>query len=239
MLTLVHEDIYVYIDKIEEQIQSFSGTSEFVLSNIAYKSIVDQGVIEINATSGSYTSLSLSDGTETLSINQPLSAGDKVVVDLRERFYTLNGAPFLLDGFLELEDDKENTLTLSLTGAGTTEVKYKRNQVVENQMDLYFCTGIDISDNREIVKRTNVKGETKIYKTAKKEYQWSINGLWNDTEIQKFNSSSGLFRLRLVDEDGVEMEKLANCVISSFQKNSSDSGDYTYTLNGNCEKIFD
>jgi hypothetical protein len=238
MITLVHEDIYVYIDKIEEKMNTLSGINTFDFSNDSTDSIVDPGVVEIIAKSGSYESLSMYAGFNTITINKPLSEGDIMVLNLRDRFYTLNGVPFLLDGALQMENDTNHTLSLSFVGSGGLDVTYRRNQVFENDMDLFFCTGLDVSQNNEIIKSVNIKAETKVRKTAKKDYQWSINGLWNDTELQKFESSSGLFRLRLVDEDGLGLEKLANCVIASFQKGSSDSGDYNYALNGSFDKIF-
>lgn len=238
MLTLVHEDIYVYIDKIQEQLQTVTGTSAVNLSNDARGSVVDQGVIEITINSGSYTAIQIGSGFNSIKINKPLSEGDIILLDLRDRYYTHNDVPFFLETMLDMRDDTNHTINVAFTGTGAFEINYRRNLPVMNNNDLFFCTGLDVSENSEIAKRTNIKAQTKLRKTAKKDYTWSINGLWNDTELNKFESDSGMLRLRLVDESGMELEKLSNCVISSFQKSSSDSGDLTYSLNGSLEKIF-
>ena len=238
MITLIHEDIYVYVDKIEENIQTLSGANNFALTNNSTQSIVDKGLVEIVVNSGSYTGLTLSDGTNTLTITKPLPTGSLIEIDLRNNSYKVDGSLFLFDTVLELKDDFNNALNLVITGTGTATVKYKRNLVVVNNNDLYFCTGLDVSQENDVVYKTNIKGEIKLRKGEKKTFKFGINGLWNETELDKFESGSGMFRLRLVDEDGVELEKLVNCVIASFQKGSSDGGDYTYSLNGSCEKIF-
>ena len=238
MITLVHEDIYVYIDKIEEQTQSVSGTTAISLNNNATDSVVDPGVIKITITSGSYTGVTVSNGTDTLTINKPLATNDVLVLDLRNRRYTLNGTPLFCDAVLDLKDDTFNIINISFTGTGNANIEYTRNQVVLNNSDLYFCTGLNVNQNEEILKTTNIKGKTRNRKTAKKEFTWGISGLWNKTELSKFESSTSLFRLRLVDEEGTELETLANCMISSFQKSSSEGNDFTYSLDGTCEAIF-
>lgn len=238
MLTLVHEDIYIYIEKVEEQIQTLSGASNFSLTNNSLGSIVDLGVIEISVKSGSYTSLKMSSGTKNITINKPLPSGSSLVLDLREMYYTLNGSPFFLNDYLELKDDANNTISLSFVGTGTVDVKYTRRQVIKNDNDLMFCTSLSHNDNSDIITKTNIKGETKYIKTAKKSFSWDISVLCNDTELEKFESSSGYLRFRLVDEDGVDLGKLSNCVVASVQKGSSDGGDYTCSLNGSFEKFF-
>ncbi|WP_257064278.1 hypothetical protein [Priestia megaterium] len=238
MITRVLEDIYVYIDKVQEITDTLSGASNFSLTNDSIGGIVDYGVIEIIVNSGIYDGLTISSNFNTMEISKPLAEGDSLLLDLREEFYTLNGSVFFIDDRLVLEDDVNNTISLAFSGTGDLQVNYTRRQIITNNDDLYFCTGFDMTDNSEIIKSVNIKAQTKIRKTAKKDYQWSINGLCNDQELQKFQSDSGLFRLRLIDEEGVEMQKLANCSIASFQQGASDGGDYTYSLNGSFEKIF-
>ena len=238
MLTLVHEDIYLYVDRLEEQKQTINSTTNATLINDSRQSVVDHGVITITVTSGSYTGVTVSSETDTLSIYKPLATNDVLVLDLRSRRYTLNDVPFFCDTVLDLKDDTNNTISISFTGTGNANVDYTRNQVVLSNNDLYFCTGLNVNQNGEVVKATDIKGKTRTRKTAKKEFTWSISGLWNETELQKFESSTDLFRFRLVDEDGVDLDKLANCVISSVQKSSSENNDFTYSLDGVCEAIF-
>ena len=238
MLTLVHEDIYLYIDRLEEQKQIINSTTNATLINDSRQSVVDPGVITITVTSGSYTGVTVSSETDTLSIYKPLATNDVLVLDLRNRRYTLNGTPLFCDAVLDLKDDTFNIINISFTGTGNANIEYTRNQVVLNNSDLYFCTGLNVNQNEEILKTTNIKGKTRNRKTAKKEFTWGISGLWNETELKKFESSTGLFRFRLVDEEGTELETLANCMISSFQKSSSEDNDFTYSLDGTCEAIF-
>ena len=238
MITLVHEDIFIYIDKVESVTQSLSGASDFSLTNNSTGSIVDYGSIEINVNSGSYTGLTMSNGVDNITINKPLTAGDTMVLDLRDKHYTLNGSVFFLDDYLTLEDDANNTISLSFVGTGELEVNYTRNQCVTNDNDLMFCSSLSHNDNSDIITKTNVKGQVKYLKSAKKSYSWDISVLCNDTELEKFESSSGYLRFRLVDEEGMDLGKLSNCVVASIQKSSSDGGDYTCSLSGSFEKIF-
>lgn len=238
MITLVHEDIFIYIDKLEEITDTLSGASDFSLTNDATGSIVDYGLLYITVNSGSYEALTLSSDLNSVDIIQPLTEGDSMVLDLRNKRYTLNGSVFFIDDYLMLEDDANNTLSLSFFGSGDLEVNYTRNQCVTNDNDLMFCSSLSHNDNSDIITKTNVKGQVKYLKTAKKTYTWDISVLCNDTELEKFESSSGYLRFRLVDEEGMDLGKLSNCVVASIQKSSSDGGDYTCSLSGSFEKFF-
>lgn len=238
-ITLVHEDIYVYVDKISLKNETKTGTTTCTLTNNTKGMVADGGVIEISIDSGSYTSTKLTCNGRTITINKKLIVGSTLIIDLNKFIGRLGNDIVLLNNYITLKDNStSNDITVTLTGSGSFTCSYNRNQVVKNNNDLYFCENIDISTGYDHVITTNVQGKNKLIKTAKKNHSWSINGLWNGDELKKFVSDSKEFCLRIVDIDNNVLETVSNCTISSIGKSSSSDSDYTYSISGSCLEIF-
>lgn len=234
MITLVHEDIYVYVDPIKEKQWTLKG-NDIDFSNYSNNQIVDPGVFNITVTSGSYDSLVITTRYNSLTLSMPLPEGSELVLDFTNKHFILDGSQIFLDNLIELKDDDYSNINLSFTGTGEKETTYSYFAAEENFDDVYFVESIDVTESTPSTKRTNVKGSTKLIPNAKKDYSFSINGLWNAVELSKFPE---LFRLRLTDEEGTLLETLSHCRIDDKKKSSSSGGDYTYSISGVCEKIF-
>lgn len=238
MLTLVHEDIYVYIDKIEEIIKSKTGANTFAFSNDSKRQIADPGIFYIEIKEGEYNSLSIEGKYNTVTLTKPLPKGTIILLDFRNSHFKVNGEIVFLDDVFRVQDDDYQEVALHLSGQGEAKVKYFYLSAVENDSDLFFCTSLDVTEAVDIIKGTNVKNQTKLLKTAKKDYTWSINGLWNRDEIGKFASGTKFLRLRFIDEEQNHLETLSNCFVSNVQRGSSEDADYAYSISGTCEGIF-
>lgn len=240
MITLVHEDIYLYIDPVQLDLLTLNNdnANPMTLYNDATEQVVDNGILTIEGVSGSVTGFTINDETKTIPVSVSIGVGDVVVMNFRERYYTKNGVPFLLNNYVEFEDNVVNALILSFSGTGSTEVKYEYYRPFLNNDDLFYCTSFDLNETISTIEKNNIKNQTKNIKNGKKSYTVSINGLWNETEVEKFESESGYFRLRLIDEEGFELDKISNFVINQIQKSSSELSDLTYNISGVCDKVF-
>lgn len=241
-ITLKHEDIYVYIYKIQSATQTITGStaSSISLTNNATNMIADYGELTISVTSGTLTGFILTANSKTISKTVSVTSGQNIKIDLRNKmiYHSANGVTLLGSYDDILNDNASNTITLTCNGTCTKNISYVRNQVTTNNNDLYYCEGLDYSTDSEINSTKDVKGKIKFSKSEKKSHNWSINGLWNNVEFEKFNSPTGRISLKLVDIDLNVLNILANCNITSSSKSSSDDGDYTYSLSGNCEEIY-
>lgn len=232
--TLVHEDIYAYIDPIKDKVESGKGTFiEFV--NDARESVVDNGVFNITITSGSFSKLVLNDGYKDIEIIGNFSLNSFWVLDFRNMHFTKDGSLFFIEDVFDLKDNEYNVLTLEFTGTGEAEVDYMFRGLEESSSDLMYLESLSIDSSLERQKKILLTGQEKILNSEKKVHSFSINGLWNQQEIAKFTDN---FRIRLVDEEGTKLETLANCYKNSVGKSSSSNGDLTYAISGSCEKIF-
>ena len=237
-ITLMHEDIYVYIDKVRENRQLVTGNTLMTITNDATGMVADYGKMIFTVISGNYTKITLSCNGRQLNVYEYITTNNTVEIDLRNKCGKLNGRHFLLDNYITLFDDAINTIKVTLTGSGTINCEYIHNAVINNNNDLYYCQSLNVGKTKEIHSKTNVKGRKILLKTDKKSFNWSINGLWNSEEIDKFNSDTGMICIRVIDIDGNVLDNLANCLITSVSKDSSEGGDYTYAISGECMDIF-
>lgn len=232
--TLVHEDIYAYIDPITETEDKKAGNSVSFI-NDAREGIADNGRFYITVISGSLTKIDISDGYKTLNINQSLSLGDSLLLDFNNMVFKKNEILFFLDDFIELNDNEYHVINVNITGTGTFETTYTFMKIEQNFEDVMYLEGISVETSIDRPKKTLLSGKEKTLKGEKKVHSFSINGLWNQDEISKFTS---IFRMRLVDEEGTKLNTLANCRINSNGKSSSSGGDLTFSISGSCEEIF-
>jgi hypothetical protein len=235
MSTLVHEDIYVYVDPIEENSITKTGSSiKFV--NDSTNKVSDLGVFDITITSGSFSNLTITTPLGTLNTGIPFALNDHIVLDFRELHFTKNGTLIFLEDAIELGNNDISDIDLSFVGTGSATVKYSHTKVIPSNVDLYFCESLDYGEAISRLSKVNIKNETKVLKGEKKDYSFGINGLWNDGELNKFSPE---FNLRLVDEEGKKIDILSGCRIDSSNKSSSSGGgDFSYSLSGIFKKIF-
>lgn len=233
--TLIHEDIYVYVDPIIEITDAKTAASSFTFVNDAIEQIADLGTFEIEILSGSYTRVVITVGDKKSTFNTTLTVGNKMNINFRDLHFIKGSTLVFTDDIPVLADNTTNNITIALTGTGSAKITRKYNKAQVNNNDIWFLESFSIDTSIEQAKKTLLTGQEKILKSEKKVHSFSINGLWSQEEISKFTN---LFRLRLVDEDGVKLETLTNCVINSTGKSSSSGGDLTYTISGSCEKIF-
>lgn len=234
MITLYHEDIDVFVDPVELVTLNESGSTYSVI-NDSIKTIGDLGKMTITVTSGSFTQLVIDMGYDTLTIDMPLPLNSVLVLDFNKMQFTLDGSPIFLNSLPVIQNNVSTTINFYFTGTGTSTLVYEYLKPTINNDSVQFVTSLDAVKNTEIKGKTNLFAKNSYTNTAKKDYQWSINGLCNETEIAKFK---GIFRLRLVDLDGTELETLANCHVLSLQKGSTELTDYTFSITGLCEEIF-
>jgi len=236
MLTLMHEDIYVYVDPIIPVSEAKTATDTFTFANDAVEQVSDIGIFTINVSSGNYTKVVVKVGDKTTTINVPLAAGETFVANFRDLYFSKdNSIYFPTDDIVELKDNSKEDIVITLTGSGSATVERMYNKVQINDNDVWFVDSISVDHSFEQTKKVLYDGSEKNVRNEKKTYSFSINGLWSQKEIDKFTD---LFRVRLVDEEGTKLETLANCTVNSLNYSSSSGGDFTYAISGSCEKIF-
>lgn len=232
--TLVHEDIYVFIDKVENYLQTKNG-KEVTVTNNTKDTYADIGIARVTFTSGDATQVKVACNGRTITIKGSFAVNTYIDIDFRKKLYKYNGQVGLLDNYIELVEGTNNSIVFTSTITMKVEYIYLAPSV--NNMDLMFCTSVDVTTNLESLSFKDLRGKTINYKTDTKTHQWSINVIWNDEEEGKFLAPTGLLRIRLIDLDGRSLETLCNCLINSIQKSSSDSGDYTLSISGVCDTI--
>lgn len=236
MLTLVHEDIYIYADPIIEYTETkkdVATTCSF--TNDAIEQVADLGVFEVNISSGSFTQLVITIGDKAATFNGSFGAGNILTLNFRDLYFANGDALIFPDDIPVLTDGEIEEITVSLTGSGFVEVTRNYNKIHEQGNDIWFVESLSVDTSIERPKKTLVSGKEKTINSEKKVHSFSINGLWSQEEVSKFTD---LFRLWLVDEEGNKLNVLANCRIDSNGYSSSSNGDLTYAISGSCEKIF-
>ncbi|QJT70412.1 hypothetical protein [Microcystis phage MaeS] len=235
MSTLVHEDIYVYIDPITEVSVNLTAANSFTFSNTATEQIADLGVFTIDIVSGSYTKLVITAGGKSATFNIAMATGNQLVLDFRNNHFKKGTTLLFADDLPILTDNTTENITITLTGTGSTKVTRVYERVTLNNNDIWFVEGVSYDTNIERLSKKLVNGTEKTIKGEKKVHSFSINGLWSKTEVDKFSSK---FRMRLVDDQAIKIATLANCYRNGDNRASSAAGDFTYTISGTCEKIF-
>lgn len=236
MLTLMHEDIYVYVDPIIPVSETKTATNTFTFANDAVEQVSDIGIFTINVSSGDYTKVVVKVGDKTTTINVPLTAGETFVANFRDLYFSKDDSIYFpTDDIVELKDNSKEDIVITLTGSGSATVERMYNKAQINDNDVWFVDSISVDHSFEQTKKVLYDGSEKNVRNEKKTYSFSINGLWSQKEIDKFTD---LFRVRLVDEEGTKLETLANCTVNSLNYSSSSGGDFTYAISGSCEKIF-
>jgi hypothetical protein len=234
-LTLVHEDIYVYVDPIAETSENKTAANSFSFSNDSTEQVAELGVFTIDILSGSYTKLTIAAGGKTATFNTAMATGNKLVLDFRNMNFKKGSTLLFADDIPVVTDNATTTITVTLTGTGSAKVTRVYEKATTNNNDIWFVEGVSVDTSFERPKKTFLSGEEKVLKGEKKVHSFSINGIWNRAEVSKFTDK---FRLRLVDIDGSKLETLASCRKESVAKSSSSNGDLTFTISGSCEKIF-
>ena len=235
-VTLVHEDIYVYVDPVQEITDTKTAANDFTFTNDAIEQTADIGVFELTVMSGNYSNVVITIGNKTSTINVALAAGEKMVLDFRNRHFMKGGSMYFVDNDIgNLNDNDIGDISIALTGTGSVEITRRYEKAQLNNNDIWFLESVSVDTSYERPKKIIYNGQEKNLKGEKKVHSFSINGLWSQDELRKFANK---FRMRLVTEDGVKLETLANCAIGSISKNSSSGGDFTYAISGSCEQIF-
>lgn len=228
MLSYMHEDIYVYIDNLITEEVKKTGDNVSFDDNWYW---IRKGKIKIVL--GGVTAkltVKLNEGTAIFDFAGKLN--DIVELDFDKMIFKLNGKLIFLSSYNAPANTEVVKIILSF-GQGSHQFSYFGLKEVVNNNDLDFCTSLDYSYSEEKSTRTNINNETIDVGSAKQEYSWSINGLWNNEEVSKFGD---LFNLRFIDEEGKPMVRLMGCTRNSFKNGSSDSGDLTYSLSGKFKK---
>lgn len=205
--TLVHEDIYLYVDPITEISDVKTAANSFTFINNAISEIADLGTFDIEIVSGSYTKVVINSGNKTATFNVQLTTGNKLTLNFRDFYFAKGTTLVFSDDIPVLADNANSNITITLTGTGSAKVTRKYNKAQTNNNDVWFLDSFSVDTSVERVKKTLLSGKEKNIKGEKKVHSFSINGLWNQVEISKFTN---LFRIRLVDENGVKLETLAN-----------------------------
>lgn len=235
MITLLHEDIYVYIDPITEATESETAANSFSFDNDAVEQVADLGIFEIEVLSGSYSKVVITSGDKSSTITKALAIGDKLILDFRNIHFSEGGEMIFVDDIPVLDSNTSSSISIALTGTGSAKVTRKYFKAQVNNNDIWFLESVSVDTSYERPKKILLSGQEKTLKGEKKVHSFSINGIWSQDEISKFTN---VFRMRLVDEEGNKLETLANCVINSSGKSSSSGGDLTYAISGSCEQIF-
>jgi hypothetical protein len=233
--TLVHEDIYVYVDPIINITENMTAANSFSFSNDATEQVSDLGIFTIDIISGSYTQAVITAGNKSATFATTMATGNQLVLNFRDMSFKKGTTLIFADDIPILADNAVNTITITLTGTGSAKVTRDYEKVQVNNNDILFLEGISVDTSFERAKKILLTGQEKVLKSEKKVHSFSINGIWNRVEVSKFTDK---FRLRLVDIDGSKLETLANCYKSSIGTSSSSNGDLTFTISGSCEKIF-
>ena len=235
-ITLMHEDIYIYIDSINNYPQYVEGTGTLSIANDSTGIKADYGKMDITVISGTMNGLLLSCNGKEISFDCSLTAGGTMMISLEDNYYTVNGVKKLSGDRIELSDNKINSMKLTITGDAKIQVEYFHNRSVNNSGDLMFCESFSVKSDFDRTEYVNIHGQKRYSVNEKRTHTWDINGIWNSEEFEKFNAGS--FSIRLVDIDGGLLELLTDCKVKSINKSSSDMSDYVYQISGTCEEIF-
>jgi hypothetical protein len=234
-ITLVHEDIYVYIDPIVLSKQNGQG-KEVTFTNDNRYGANSLGRLRIKA-NGRIDSITLNIGGREFIIKKSLSNGQIMTLDFDNNHFKRGDEIFFLNEKLLAKENSFFTISSLVSGQGDGVFEYEYRKPQRNDCDLLFCESIDVDHGPEVSTKTNIHGINSYRDLGTRGYTWGISGIWNQEEIKKFSSPTGMFRLRLVDEDGRNLEVLMNCTINNKSKSSGEGGDYAYTIGGVCEDI--
>src|SRR5690625_3009156 len=136
MLTLMHEDIYVYIDEIKWSNDAKEGKEiEFIHD----KSVSNRlGVLDIEIAEGEFDSLTVSTDVGSATLSKEMKSGDEIILDFYNASFRLNSQVIFMNSLLEV-DKSEQPITLSFTGEGNAVVFYRQLFAPRNDNDLLFC----------------------------------------------------------------------------------------------------
>ncbi|AGY48731.1 hypothetical protein Staley_48 [Bacillus phage Staley] len=235
MLTLVHEDICVYLDyMISQSLQKTGKNLSFI--NDSIEGIANLGRFEIEVVQGSFARFTIKIETQTITFNTPLVVGDKLSIDLDKNIFKKNGSMIFTDAILTLEDNSYVNVNVDFVGDGTASVTYFYKYYEKRTDDLMFVDSLSYDKSIEYSSRTNIRNEKKIVGNKKETFSFSLSLIWNEDQAELIDDE---FRLRLIDEEGFPIETMAGCVITSERKgSSSNGGDFTYEISGSFEKIY-
>jgi hypothetical protein len=234
-LTLVHEDICVYLDYQVTQSLKRSGKN-ITFVNDSIDGIANLGSFHIKVTEGVVDSFNITLDDQLLFFNVPLIPNDIVELDLDRKIYKKNGSMIFTDTYLSLEDNSYKNLVVNFTGTGIAEVTYSYNYYEQREDELIFVDSLSYDRSIEYSQRTNVKNKKNFIGKGKDTYSFSVSLLWNEEQAELISDN---FRLRFLDEEGNHLDTLAGCRITSERKgSSSNGGDFTYEISGSCEKIY-
>jgi|SRR5690625_1448100 len=234
MLTLMHEDIYVYIDEIKWSNDAKEGKEiEFIHD----KSVSNRlGVLDIEIAEGEFDSLTVSTDVGSATLSKEMKSGDEIILDFYNASFRLNSQVIFMNSLLEV-DKSEQPITLSFTGEGNAVVFYRQLFAPRNDNDLLFCESLNITTAHVISNRVDIKGNVTNRYAHLESHDWSLGGMWNSDEIQKFHTETGLFNLRFIDEMGNELYTLKRCIINNYGRESSESSDFNFSVSGVCKEI--
>ncbi|AGY48336.1 hypothetical protein Slash_47 [Bacillus phage Slash] len=235
MLTLVHEDICVYLDYMISQSLKKTGKN-LSFTNDSIEGIANLGKFEIEVVQGSFYWFTISIDSQVIRFDNPLSVGDKLSIDLDKNIFKKNGSMIFTENILTLEDNSYVNVNLDFIGEGIASATYFYKYYEKRTDDLMFVDSLSYDKSIEYSSRTNIQNKKKIVGNKKETFSFSLSLIWNEDQAELIDDE---FRLRLVDEEGYPIETMAGCVITSERKgSSSNGGDFTYEISGSFEKIY-
>jgi hypothetical protein len=235
MITLVHEDICVYLDYMISQSLKKTGKN-LTFINDSIEGIANLGTFEIEVTQGSFARFTITIDTQVMTFNVPLVVGDKLSVNLDNNIFKKNGSLIFTDSVLTLEDDSYVTIKVDFVGDGIAAATYFYKYYEKRTDDLMFVDSLSYDRSVEYASRAKINNKKKRVSKGKDTYSFSISLIWNEDQAELIGDE---FRLRLIDEEGKPIETMAGCVITSERKgSSSNGGDFTYEISGSFEKIY-
>ncbi|AKC02673.1 hypothetical protein CPT_Stills45 [Bacillus phage Stills] len=235
MLTLVHEDICVYLDyMISQSLKKTGKNLSFI--NDSIEGIANLGRFEIEVTQGSFARFTITIESQIVTFNVPMTVGDKISLDLDKNIFKKNGSLIFTDSVLTLEDNSYVNVNLDFVGDGIAAATYFYKYYEKRTDDLMFVDSLSYDRSVEYASRTNIKNQKKRIGKSRDTFSFSISLIWNEDQAELIDDE---FRLRLIDEEGYPIETMAGCVITSERKgSSSNGGDFTYEISGSFEKIY-
>ena len=133
----MHEDIYVYVDPIIPVSETKTGTNTFTFENDATEQVSDIGIFTINVSSGNYTKVVIQVGDKTTTINVPLAQNETFVANFSDLYFFKNDSLYFpTDDIVNLKDNSNENIVITLTGSGSASVNRTYRKVQMNNNDV-------------------------------------------------------------------------------------------------------
>lgn len=230
MLTYYLEDFCFYIDKIKEtSMYEFGKKVSFINNSYGY----DLGILEVDV-KDDLNSLEIKCNGRSMIINGLIKKGSYIVLNFRNMNFTVDGKMIFVNEIPSFVEQEINVISIDASSNSNLKFKYTFNKPDKSNNEVAFINSMDFDENKSFVKSTNIFDKEKQKGIAKTEYSFSISGLWNNDEADKY---SDLFNIRIIDIEGNLVKTLINCSLDSNKNSSSTGNDTAYSLSGKCKLI--